>query len=104
MSKAAIAAKLVVGWCKSQWPDDGSATSGSRMASTMLGSFVDAFAGYKGGGSHKYIEELDEMNALLGLEKGSGIFAYEMFDDGTRIFMTCDGPLAVLDVDGLRWV
>lgn len=97
-STAFVVAVLVSGWCTAKW---GAATD---MHSTMVESFIDAFKGYRGGGSHKHIAELNEINARLNLSNGTGVFWYHAFDDGSRLFLTCEGPLAVLDGEGLRWV
>jgi len=97
-NKALRAAVLVSGWCAAKWGADYSQNS------AMFSNCVDMFEGYRGGGSHKGIAELDEINSRLGLSDGSGVFWYHAFDDGSRAFMTCPGQLAVLDDKGLRWV
>jgi len=97
-STAFSAAVLVSGWCAAKWG------AANDMHSTMVESFINAFKGYRGGGSHKYISELAEINSRLGLPDGAGVFWYHAFDDGSRLFLTCEGPLAILDGEGLRWI
>ena len=96
--RALRAAVLVSGWCAAKWGADYSQNS------DMFSHCVDMFAGYRGGGSAKHVDELDAINSRLGLPDGSGVFWYHAFDDGSRVFLTCPGQLAVLDDKGLRWV
>lgn len=98
MSKASKAARFITAFCQVEWPD-----GGVKMASTIAERDAGTFAGYVGGGSHKYIEA-DEITAHLGEPEGAGVYGYERFDDGSCILLMCKGPLAVLDEKGARWL
>lgn len=44
-------------------------------------------------GSHKYIPS-DELNKMLGLPQGAGIYGYVKFGDGSYVLRLCGGELA----------
>ena len=97
MSIAYKAATLITAYCETKWPGDVS------MASTM----ADHFAGYFDGASsysHKHVQQLDEINERLGAKPGAGVYWAWRFSDGTQMLLTCEGPLAVIDEQGLRAV
>lgn len=98
MSIAYRAATLITAYCRATWPD-----KWADMPSTMADHFAGSFDGASYG-SHKYVAQLDEINARLGAREGAGVFGYWRFSDGTQMLLTCEGPLAVIDKDGLRTI
>lgn len=96
MRIAQKAAQLITAYCKITWPDDG-----AKMASVASEHFAHLFDGACHM-SHKHIEQLDEINAMLGAEYGAGVYGRWLFADGTSLLMTCGGPVATLGPDGLE--
>ncbi len=101
MSQAYKAAVLVQSYCQVKWPGNG-VSEGNNMASTVFDMFERVFE-TKGGGSHKHIPA-DEYSAALGMEAGSGVFGYVRMGDDSLVLLTCEGPLAVVDDKGCRWI
>lgn len=98
MSYASVAVTLMQAYAKERFPDDW-----RNMARvTFAGNFRDAFD-IKEQGTHKYIPA-DTWNATLELPEDSGIYSYMKLGDDSFVLLTCCNGLAVLDLDGLRFI
>ena len=97
MSTAYRFATLLRAYCQVTWPTGKS----GDMESTMAEHFVDDFNGKYS--SHKYFDA-DAATEHLGLPKGAGIYGCYVFPDGSWVGLTCNGPLALCDAKGLRFL
>lgn len=90
MSKALFFGMHVVAYCQIVWPND------PGMAATQVDVSAMSFADFIDSGSHKYIPA-ERLTEELGMVKGSGVYGYLKFSDGSYILKCCDGRLAHWD-------
>lgn len=87
MSQARFFGMHVVAYCQIVWPND------PGMAKSQVDVSAMSFADFIESGSHKYIPA-DRLTEELGMRKGSGVFGYLKFSDGSYLLKCCNGLLA----------
>lgn len=96
MSQASFAATCIKAYCQVNWPDDV-----EGMCKTVASDWCDRFEGFEYSCTHKYIQDLDEINKAIGAREGSGVFGAAKYKDGSRLLFTCENGIPVIDERGL---
>jgi len=96
MSQASFASICITSYCKVNFPDDW-----RGMTKTIGPDWAPRFEGFSGSGSHKYVTQLNEINARIGAKEGAGVYGYARYTDGSSLLFTCDEGIWVIDERGL---
>ena len=96
MSYAAFAAACITAYCKERWPEDV-----KGMSKTIAPDLCDRFGGFSHTLTHKYIQDLEDINEALGAKQGKGVYGCAKYSDGSRLLFTCDNGIPVIDERGL---